>query len=505
MKILNAEQIRLMDTYTIQNEPISSLDLMERAASVCAHWILQHLPKNQAFLVYCGGGNNGGDGLAITRILSDNQLNCKAILLKSRGRLSPDNQANLDRLSEKYPNHILVVSNDDPVPSPDKGSIVIDAIFGTGLKGDLSGNELVATKQINASGCKVVSIDIPSGITSDKTTQFIKNNTVKANHTLTFQYLKPCQVMPENLQQIGQLLVLDIGLDARGLSQFEAEMELVSIDLIRGMIKDRPTAGHKGEFGHATIMAGGTGKAGAGILAAKSCLRSGCGLISLIVPQSENVIFQSSVPEAMTICYGDNRPSISIPIKTTALAVGPGIGTSPTTKETLHRLIELWGKPLIADADALNILSESPELLDKLPNGSLLTPHIGEFERLIKKSTSNDFERLDEQKALSRMLNCIILLKGAFTKITTPEGRVWVNPTGNAGMAKGGSGDILTGLIAGLAARGHSIEDAAVIGAYLHGLAGDLCAQTLGMEAMHASDIIEAIPQAWQEITNQKL
>jgi len=251
-------------------------------------------------------------------------LNCKAILLNSRGRLSPDNQANLDRLSEKYPNQILVVSNDDPVPSPDKGSIVIDAIFGTGLKGDLTGNELVAIKQINASGCKVVSIDIPSGITSDKTTQFIKNNTVKANHTLTFQYLKPCLVMPENLQQIGQLLVLDIGLDARGLSQFEAEMELISIDLIRGMIKDRPTAGHKGEFGHATIMAGGTGKAGAGILAAKSCLRSGCGLISLIVPQSENVIFQSSVPEAMTICYGDNRPSISIPIKTTALAVGPG-------------------------------------------------------------------------------------------------------------------------------------------------------------------------------------
>jgi NAD(P)H-hydrate epimerase len=502
MKILSADKNRFMDAFTIQNEPISSLDLMERAASACTHWILQNTQKDRPILVYCGAGNNGGDGLAITRMLSDNQLDCKAILLDTRGKLSQDNISNLNRLTEKYPDRIHIVSNGNPVPSPQKGSIIVDAIFGTGFRGAASGIELEAIHQINASECQVISIDIPSGIASDEHTQNIKYNTVKANATLTFQYLKPCLVMPENLEQIGHVQVLDIGLDARGLSQFEAEMELVSLDLIRGIIKDRPIAGHKGDFGHATIMAGGTGKSGAGILAAKSCLRSGCGLITMVVPRSENAIFQSSVPETMTICYGDDHPSISIPVKATSLAVGPGIGTNQTAKESLGRLMELWGKPIIVDADALNILSESPEMLNKLPHGSLLTPHVGEFERLIKKSTNHDFERLEEQKALSKKLNCIILLKGAFTKITTPEGRVWVNPTGNAGMAKGGSGDILTGLIAGLAARGHKMEEAAILGAYLHGMAGDLCAQTLGMEAMHASDIIEAIPDAWQDITN---
>ncbi|MFM7177162.1 MAG: NAD(P)H-hydrate dehydratase [Bacteroidota bacterium] len=505
MKILNAEQNRLMDAYTILNEPISSLDLMERAASKCAHWILQNTPKDQPILIYCGSGNNGGDGLVITRMLSDKHINCNAILLNSKDKLSPDNHTNFNRLTQKYPDRIQVISKGNAVPSPPVGSIVVDAIFGTGFKGEATGIESEAIGKINTSDCHVISIDLPSGMASDKTIQTAINNIVKSNDTLTFQYLKPCMVMPENMELVGQINVLDIGLDARGLGQFEAEMELVSEDQIRGIIKDRPVAGHKGEFGHATIMAGGAGKAGAGILAAKSCLRSGCGLITMIVPQTENPIFQSSVPEAMTICYGEHNTSTTIPTKTSALAVGPGIGTSQTAKETLQYLIGTWGKPLIVDADALNLLSESHELLKNLPQGSLLTPHVGEFERLIKKSAQNDFERLEEQKSLSKRLNCIILLKGAFTKITTPEGRVWVNPTGNAGMAKGGSGDVLTGLIAGLAARGYTLEEAAIIGAYLHGLSGDLCAKKLGMEAMHASDIIEAIPQAWQQVSSHKL
>lgn len=505
MKILNAEQNRLMDAYTIQNEPISSLDLMERAASACAHWIMNHTSKDQSILVYCGSGNNGGDGLAITRILLENQRNSKAILLNSKDKLSQDNQLNLNRLAKNYPDRIHVISNGCQVLSPTNETIVVDAIFGTGFKGVATGIELETINQINSSECRVISIDIPSGMTSDESSQININKIVKANHTLTFQYLKPCLVMPENLQFTGQVQVLDIGLDALGLGQFEAEMELVSIDLIHAILKERPTAGHKGMFGHATIMAGGPGKAGAGIIAAKSCLRSGCGLLTMIVPRPENVIFQTSVPEAMTICYDDGISTAFLPSKATSLAIGPGIGTSWVANKELQNLIELWNKPIIADADALNLISETPGLIEKIPTGSLLTPHIGEFDRLIKKTTHDDFERLVEQQALSKKLNCIILLKGAFTKITTPEGRIWVNPTGNAGMAKGGSGDILTGLIAGLAARGHTMEQAAILGAYLHGLAGDLCARELGMEGMHASDIIETIPQAWQEVTGQKL
>jgi NAD(P)H-hydrate epimerase len=246
-------------------------------------------------------------------------------------------------------------------------------------------------------------------------------------------------------------------------------------------------------------MAGGTGKAGAGILAAKSCLRSGCGLLTMVIPSSENVIFQAAIPEAMTLQYDATNSLSNIPIKTSAVAAGPGIGTDATAMQTLTRLIERWPQPMVADADAINLLSQHQNLLHRLPKGSLLTPHVGEFERLAGKK-DNDFDRLEAQLELSKVLGIYILLKGAFTKITTPEGKIWVNPTGNAGMAKGGSGDILTGLIAGLSARGYTMEEAAILGAYLHGLAGDLCAERIGMEAMHAGDLIEMIPEAWKRI-----
>ncbi|MFM7079988.1 MAG: NAD(P)H-hydrate dehydratase, partial [Bacteroidota bacterium] len=241
-------------------------------------------------------------------------------------------------------------------------------------------------------------------------------------------------------------------------------------------------------------------KAGAGILAVRSCLRSGCGLVTAIVPREENPIFQTACPEAMTIQYQESDREITLPEKASSVGIGPGIGTNTTALKTIYSVIQSWKKPALIDADGLNLMSQHPELFQMVPAGSLLTPHVGEFERLFGKSNS-DFERLELQKRMSITHQWIILLKGAYTKITTPDGKVYVNPTGNAGMAKGGSGDVLTGLITGLHARGYQLKDAAILGAFLHGLSGDLSAEKLGQEAMNAGDLIEFIPEAWNIIT----
>jgi len=497
MFILKAESIRFLDQFTIQHEPITSIDLMERAAGACVDWMIEQLPPKPV-TIYCGTGNNGGDGLAIARLLAQKGWTVSAILLQSRDRLSSDHQINLQRLQQDYPSQLVIIRPGQEVPRPADG-YVVDAIFGTGFSGEASGLELVAIEVMNDCKYPIISIDLPSGLASNKSSIHIQNKIVKAKNTLTFQYLKPCLVMPENIPFFGTVSVLDIGLDPRGLEQIDTSMELVTPKVVKQLMKERLGAGHKGDFGHALIMAGGSGKSGAGILAAKSCLRSGCGLLSMVIPSSENVIFQAAIPEAMTLQYDATNSLSTIPIKTSAVAAGPGIGTDVTAMQTLTRLMELWPQPLVVDADAINLLSQHHELLQQLPEGSLLTPHVGEFERFAGKK-DNDFDRLDAQLERSKVLGIYILLKGAFTKITTPGGKIWVNPTGNAGMAKGGSGDILTGLIAGLAARGYSLEEAAILGAYLHGLAGDLCAERLGMEAMHAGDLIEMIPEAWKRI-----
>lgn len=500
MYILKSDENRFMDQFTIQQEPISSVDLMERAALRCAYWLTNHLLERAPITIYCGTGNNGGDGLAITRLLCDQGWDAHAMLIQSKNQLSPDNEEHLKRLQELHPNHIRHINPGMDIPPPRPG-YVVDALFGTGISRAAEGLELRAIEVMNASGQPIIAVDLPSGLTSNESSLTNVNKIIKAKHTLTFQFLKPCLVMPENMQFFGQVTILDIGLDSKGLDQIQPWMELITPQTIQQLLKHRSASGHKGSFGHAVLMAGGHGKAGAGILAAKSCLRSGCGLLSLVIPKEENQLFQATLPEAMTIPYCQELPIKSIPAKTTALGVGPGIGLGPIAAQTLEQLIGMWSRPMVLDADAINLVSEQKVKLSQIPDGSLFTPHVGEFERLVSKQ-NNDFERLDAQQAWSKSTGHLLLVKGAFTKITTPEGRVWVNPTGNAGMAKGGSGDILTGLITGLHARGYTLEESAIIGAYLHGLAGDLCAQQLGMEAMTAGDIISKLPEAWKRLKN---
>lgn len=500
MNILNSNIIRFLDESTIQNEPISSIDLMERAARKCAEWIESSLNPTQRILVVCGPDNNGGDGLAITRQLAEKGWLIKALLLDSRNYLSNDCKVNLDRLTRRFPDRVQIIQDAEQLPLALGCDVVVDAIFGIGFKGEVRGLVASAIDVINSSDCTVISIDLPSGLTSNEAINIIDNKIIKSDITITFQFLKPALVMPENAPFFGKVEVLDIGLDASGLNEAEIDMHLSDMQSIRMLLKERESTGHKGNFGHALLMAGGIGKAGAGILAVRSCLRSGCGLVTAIVPKEENPIFQTACPEAMTIQYQESSTEIMPPEKASAVGIGPGIGTNTTALNTVQSLIQKWKKPVIIDADGLNLMSQHHDLFQMIPKGSLLTPHVGEFERLFGKC-NNDFERLELQKSMSKTHQWIILLKGAYTKITTPDGKIYVNSTGNAGMAKGGSGDVLTGLITGLHARGYQLTDAAILGAYLHGLAGDLSAEKLGIEAMNAGDLIEFIPAAWQTIT----
>lgn len=502
MNILSSEQIRFLDAYTIQNEPISSIDLMERAALTCVEWIEKHFDRGKRICVFCGPGNNGGDGLAITRLLAQRGWQIQAIILNSKGSLSKDCIINLDRLKELFPDLIQEFTEKSALPATIECDLLIDAIFGTGFRGTATGLEAQVIDHINGSNKEIISIDIPSGLTSN---EYIKSNDIhiiKSKHTITFQFLKPAMVMPESAPYCGAVHVMDIGLDLKGLHQLSIELQLIDIQYLKGILLDRESSGHKGSFGHAFLMAGGAGKAGAGILALKSCLRSGCGLVTAAVPREENPIYQVACPEAMTTTYSESSTHVQIPLKVNSIGIGPGIGTSSITLETIISILKRWNKPVILDADALNLVGLHPELKSLVPAGSLLTPHVGEFERLFGSST-NDFERLELQKSISKKHQWFILLKGAFTKITTPDGFAYVNPTGNAGMAKGGSGDVLTGLITGLHARGYEIKDAAILGAFLHGLAGDIAAHGLGTEAMNASDLVESIPKAWKQLLDQ--
>ncbi|MFN5324960.1 MAG: NAD(P)H-hydrate dehydratase [Bacteroidota bacterium] len=493
-----------MDAYTMANEPILSIDLMERAALACTHWIERNLSNQNTIIAFCGPGNNGGDGLAIVRILLQKGWNASAILLKSKDSISPDCKTNLDRLANSFPDRINIITKANQLPRLNGYPIIIDAIFGTGFKGVTQGLEADAIAQINQSGAEVISIDTPSGLCSNKTSFINDNKIVIPKNTLTFQFLKPALIVPENMPKTGKVHVLDIGLMESGLNTDDKKSELVDLLLLNKFIKNRALEGHKGMFGHAVLMAGGPGKAGAGLLSGNACLRSGCGLLSMVVPHGENSIFQTGLPMAMTIQYNEHSTPLCIPDKTTAVAIGPGIGTSSDTQSIVSNLLNMWRKPAILDADAINLISQNPMLKALVPAGSLLTPHVGEFDRLVGAS-NNDFDRWEKQINLSKETGWYILLKGAFSKITTPEGHTYVNPTGNSGMAKGGSGDVLTGLLVGLNARGYSIEESAILGAYLHGLSGDLAALDLGQEAMHAGDLVDYIPKAWNSLLSESV
>lgn len=506
MKILSSEEIRRADAYTIEHEPVKSIDLMERAAKECVKWIIPTLKGEKEISIFCGLGNNGGDGLAIARLLSQKKFKVEVFIIRYSDKCSEDFLVNEKRLKKIRKVKIHNITSVEQLGSSiisHRSSVIVDCIFGSGLNKPVEGLAADVINFINQSTCFVVAIDIPSGLFSGKNSQDEKNTIICANHTLTFQSPKLSFMFPENGKYVGDFSVLNIGLDEKFISSLSSKIYFVTEQDVRLILKPRNKFSHKGTFGHALIVSGSYGKMGACVLASRACLSSGTGLVTAHIPKCGYEILQTANPEVMVETdSSENIISDSIPLeKYNAIGIGPGIGTEKETQNVLKVLIQNSKLPLVLDADALNILSENKTWISFLPKNSILTPHPGEFKRLIGDS-DNDYVRLQKQKEFSVKYGVYVVLKGAHTCITSPDGEVYFNSTGNPGMATAGSGDVLTGIITGLLAQGYDSKQACVLGVYLHGLAGDMAAKNLSEESLIAGNIIEFLGEAYKTLKN---
>ncbi len=496
VKIFSAAQIRQWDAYTIRNTPILSIDLMENAAAACCNWLTTRFGTQKKFTAFCGTGNNGGDGLAIARLLISKGCPVHTYII-NHGSPAPDFTTNLERL-QAITTAISFISTEDQLPVAETGTVIIEAIFGTGISRPVTGIHAAAIDHINKADGKVIAIDMPAGLYADKSS--LGNTIVKAAHTISFGCYKLAFLMAENEPFTGEVQILDIGLSKNFAAAESTAYEYTEKKDISPMVLPRNKQSHKGNFGKALIAGGSTGKMGAMVLSAGACLRSGVGLLTVAVPAHGDNILQIAVPEAMTITA---IPEAALLQQFTAIGAGPGWGTSATTQEALKNILEQFRQPLVLDADALNCLALNKNWLSKLPVNSILTPHPKEFDRLFG-SSNNDFDRLQLAIQNAMQFNIVIVLKGHYTAVVVPDGHLHFNSTGNPGMATGGSGDVLTGIITGLLAQGYSSKDAAVLGVYLHGLAGDCAAIDCTQQGMKAGDIIHHLGAAWRSIINNQ-
>ncbi|GAB3025391.1 bifunctional ADP-dependent NAD(P)H-hydrate dehydratase/NAD(P)H-hydrate epimerase [Niabella terrae] len=491
MKVLSAAQIKQWDAFTIKTEPVSSLDLMERAAAACSKWLLEKMLARQ-YYIFCGNGNNGGDGLAIARQL--HQAHCHvSVYILGNAPGSEDFQANLEHLKAATTVPVNIIDSENEFPEIPTGTVLIDALFGTGLNRPLEDQAAMLVQNINASQQTVVSIDIPSGMLCDHSS--IGFPIIRADYTFSFQCMKLAFLVAENEPFIGQLHLLDINLHPEFLEQVDCKLQLISEALYQSIYHPRKAFAHKGNFGHALIIAGSYGKMGAAILSTKACLKSGAGLVTAHVPECGLEIMQISAPEAMCKVDKQSRYFSGVDYDLqpySAIGIGPGIDKLPETANGLKALISSYHRPLVIDADGLNILAENKDWLTDLPENTILTPHPKEFSRLFGDGL-NDFQKIETALQKAKELKIVIILKGHHSFIATPGGLGYFNTTGNPGMATGGSGDVLTGILTGLLAQGYSPINTAIAGVYLHGLAGDRASKRLGMNAMLAGDIVEAL------------
>ncbi len=501
MKIFTSTQIKELDKYTIENEPIKSIELMERASKAFTQAITERWSNQMRIVVFAGPGNNGGDALAVARMLLDRNYDVTTYLFNISGHISEDCATNKKRLSDKRAKSLIEVTQEFEPPQLDANTLVIDGLFGTGLNKPLAGGFASLVKYINASSATIVSLDIPSGLMTEDNTYNIRTNIIRATLTLTLQQQKLSFLFPENQQFIGQLRVLDIRLSREGIEKTDANYTLLEESDIRKRLLPRDPFAHKGKMGNALIIAGSYGMGGAAVLATKSCLRTGAGKVSAHTPKQNNLIIQISVPEAV-IQLDREETIFSEAVDTedfNAVGIGPGLGTSEQTAIAIIAQLRRTQCPLVVDADAINILANHRAWLQQLPKDIIMTPHPKEFDRLEGHSTDS-YERLMKASDLAQRLHGYILLKGHHSSLCLPDGHIVFNSTGNAGMATAGSGDVLTGIITGLLARGYKHEDACIVGMYLHGLAGDIAARELGQESVIASDLIQYLPHAFKRL-----
>lgn len=516
MKILSAEQIRALDRHTIAEEPIASIDLMERAAVKLLDALIDgnYIRKTDSIMLFCGMGNNGGDGLALARMLIEQgYLHVTVYVVRHSPMGSPDFELNEKRLKNVSGFHFI--ETELQIPIIPNNAVVIDAIFGSGLSRPVEGISKSVIHHINISGAQVYSVDVPSGLYCDKANG-INDTVIHSSVTFTFHAPKLSFMLPASGAYVSQFKVLDIGLSKAYGNNLTSAYWYTTPLYIHSEFKERDKFSHKGTFGHALIVAGSYGKMGAAVLSVRGALRSGAGLVSALIPACGYDIMQTSCPEAMVMTGRELHPTTSrrergvdsclstsslsdINItKYTTIGVGPGIGTADETVAYLEGLLKQCKQPIVVDADALNILSGNNELLQLLPANSILTPHPGEFKRLVG-DWADDLDKLDKLKAFAAKYNVVVALKGANTCVASADGALHFNSTGNAGMAKGGSGDVLTGVITALLAQGYSPLNAAIMGVYMHGLAGDYAAENFGQTSMHAGDIIAYLPKAFKQ------
>lgn len=503
MKIFPTAAVKRIDTYTIENEPIPSVMLMERAASALTRAILARYPQNR-FAVFAGQGNNGGDALAVARMLAVAGRTVDVFLVSPTNSRSPDCVANLQSLQSMvagglFPISLHAVTDSFVPPVVAFDAVVIDGLFGSGLTRPLEGLFATVVNFINTLPNEVVAIDVPSGLMGEDNNAKNYADIVKATVTYTLQFPKLSMFFAENASYIGAFETLDISLSKEAMDNEFTPYYMTTFADVKPLLPHRSKHSHKGNFGRALLVAGSEGMAGASVLTARAALRSGVGLLTLCVPRCNNEIVQCTVPEAMTLpSFGEQFISSVPPVdKYTAVAVGPGLGQAATTEQAFLALVDACKAPMVIDADALNILSRNKEYLSRLPQGSIITPHIGEFTRLAGECY-NSYERLQRAIELACNNNICVVLKGAYTAVVTPQGTAHFNTTGNAGMATGGSGDTLTGILLALLAQGMPAVDAARLGVYIHGFAGDIAAEKVGEAALIAGDIIESLPAAWK-------
>lgn len=496
MKILTASQIREADAYTIEHEPIASIDLMERAAKRCSDWLMdQGVIESRRVVIFCGMGNNGGDGLVIARLLAERQQDVAVYVIRFSDTASTDFKTNHERLSDVRQ---VEVESENDLNGFGKDDLLIDAIFGTGLTRPAEGLAADTIEAMNKSGAEIIAIDIPSGLASEGVAE---GPVVGASNTLSFEVPKLAFMFPSNRRFVGNWHVLSIGLHPEFMKGVKTSAYYLTASMLSGMVQPRDKFAHKGTFGHALLVSGTQGKMGAAQMACKAALRSGAGLVSLNCPAGGMPIIQEALPEVM--CVPDERDDLISGVPDlgpyNAIGVGPGIGTDNDTAYALKLLIQNTPCPLVIDADAINILGENKTWIAFVPPRSIYTPHPKEFSRMVG-DYDNDAERLEAQLEFSRKNRAYLVLKGAHTCITTPDGTAYFNSTGNPGMATGGSGDVLTGIITGLMAQGYESLEAALLGVFLHGAAGDMAAEKLGESGLIATDIIDQIGLAIEAI-----
>lgn len=502
MKIFTSSNINKVDAYTIENEPIASIDLMERAAQALTNAIATRWTKDTPITLFAGPGNNGGDALAVARMLAEKGYKIEVFLFNTKEELSPNCQINKE-LVEMMPEITFTeVSTQFIPPTLTEEHVVVDGLFGTGLNKPLAGGFAAVVKYINASPSTVVSIDIPSGLMGEENTFNVPTHIIKADITLSLQLPKLAFFFAENVEFVGQWELLNIELSRQGMREIETDYELLEVEQIQALIKPRKQFAHKGNFGHGLLIAGSQGMAGASILAARACLQSGIGLLTVHAPSGNNDIIQVAIPEAM-VEQDLNLTHFACPTDTDnyqAVAIGPGLGCAPETEEALIEQLRTCQTPVVLDADALNILANHRHVLHALPKGSILTPHPKELERLVGPC-QDSYERLAKACELARAANVHIVLKGAYSTIITPTGHCYFNSTGNPGMATAGSGDVLTGIILALLTQGYIAQQAAQIGTYVHGLAGDFAQKKKGMISLTATDIVSYLHLAWRLVS----